>query len=281
MSILKTQRIKTNFTKQITLNTVGISAIFEWLSNGYKDFMQCPTLGLFYGTLFWAMSYGIWSVLNAQSAMHDVSAPLLAMIILALGPISAMGLYSASQKIHNGEKISISSIHHVVGAAFTAKGSYPSLFLSLFLLILAIGWMIFTPLIYAVFHSGSLHIVGDSQNIIHSIIASILSGENIPYLIVYGIFTAILAWFAFMISWFSFPMVLDQDVDPFTAAIASLQTANANKLVMIVWIPIVAVLVILALVLPYFLGLIFIIPLLAHATWHAYKSLIGKMQDIV
>ncbi len=84
-----------------------------------------------------------------------------------------------------------------------------------------------------------------------------------------------------MISWFSFPMVLDRDVDPFTAALSSLSAAMKNKLVMIVWIPIVGAIILAAMALTYnfyFAGLIIVIPVIAHATWHAYKSMIADIK---
>lgn len=279
MEALKTQRMKENFNKKIQIHSINPNHIILWLKKGMSDLLKCPGLALFYGAIFWALSYGIWSFLSSQESMQDVAGPLLAVIILVLGPISAMSIYSASQKINNGENVSLGTLNKVIGAAFKTKGSCPSIFLSLILMILASAWMLFTPLIYAIFNADSLHIVSESQSVISSIVSNVVNLENTPFLITYGLFTAVLAWFAFMISWFSFPMVLDQDVDPFTAAVASLKASIANKLVMIIWIPIVGILVLVALMIPYFLGLIVIIPLLAHATWHAYTDLIGEMQE--
>jgi uncharacterized membrane protein len=51
----------------------------------------------------------------------------------------------------------------------------------------------------------------------------------------------------------------------------------ANKLIMLMWVPMVGILVLIGLMTPYFIGLVVVIPVLAHATWHAYKSMIGKL----
>ena len=107
-----------------------------------------------------------------------------------------------------------------------------------------------------------------------------MSGENIQFVIVYTIFTGIFATVAFMISWLSFPMVLDKNVDTITASIASLRVAITNKFLILTWISIVLILIVVALMVSYFAGLIIVVPILAHSTWHAYKSMVGDIQNI-
>jgi uncharacterized membrane protein len=145
-------------------------------------------------------------------------------------------------------------------------------------MLLAIAWMVFSPLIYTVFTAGALNIVNPDQTIIQNIVADFSNGTNMGFIIAYSIFTLVLALIAFMISWFSFPMIHDQDVDPFTAIATSLKAASKNTLVMIPWIIFVGAVVIIGLLTPYFLGLVIIIPILAHATWHAYEEMIGNVK---
>ncbi|MCH9750129.1 MAG: DUF2189 domain-containing protein, partial [Proteobacteria bacterium] len=203
-----------------------------------------------------------------------VSAPLVVMIILVLGPISAISLYDVSRKISNGEKPTIGS---VLKASIKSNGACPSVFISITLMLLAIAWMVFSPLIYTVFTAGALNIVNPDQTIVQNIITDFSNGTNMGFIIAYSIFTLVLALIAFMISWFSFPMIHDQDVDPFTAITTSLKAASKNILVMVPWIAFVGAVVVLGLLTPYFLGLVIIIPVLAHATWHAYEEMIGNI----
>jgi hypothetical protein len=56
-----------------------------------------------------------------------------------------MNLYDASRRLAAGEKPSIGT---VFSAAFKTNGSCPSFFLSVILVVLAIAWMMFSPLIY-------------------------------------------------------------------------------------------------------------------------------------
>ncbi len=278
MAIPQTARMQENLGKTAELKQVDMGAPFTWLKQGVSDFLAMPVLAIFYGVLFTLVSYGAWHYLSTSETLGDVAAPLLAVIILVLGPMSAMSLYDASRRLSNGESPNISA---VFGAAFKAKGSCPSIFLSVILVVLAIAWMMFSPLIYAIFNTGSLNIVSENQTVVQAILADITSGANTGFVVTYFIFTAVVGLISFMISWFSFPMVLDKDCDPFTAVVTSLKAAMANLVIMLIWVPMVGILVLGALMLTadlYFVGLVFVIPVLAHATWHAYKSMIGELK---
>ncbi|HAD99267.1 MAG TPA: hypothetical protein DCG46_05040 [Gammaproteobacteria bacterium] len=278
MAVPQTARMQETLGKTAELKKVSPGAPFTWLKQGVNDFLAMPLLAVFYGILFTVISYGAWHYLSTSETLGDVAAPLLAVIILLLGPISAMSLYDASRRLATGENPSIST---VFGAAFKANGSCPSIFLSVILVVLAIAWMMFSPLIYAVFNTGSLNIVSENQTVVQAILADITSGANTGFVVTYAIFTTVVGLTSFMISWFSFPMVLDKDCDPFTAVVTSLKAAMANLVIMLIWVPMVGIIVLGALVLTanfYFIGLVFVIPVLAHATWHAYESMIGELK---
>lgn len=275
---MPTQKIKEGFDKQ-AVKRVAVSEVLHWLKSGIKDFTMCPGIAVFYGFLFWAVSLAIWLFLDSQPALRDASVPLLAVVILVLGPVSAMSLYSVSKKLGQGEHVSLKTVYKAIGSDSKTSGSYPSIFLSLLLVILAAAWMMFSPLIYALFSSGSLQITNQSHSLSQAIMHDITSGDNMTFTLAYAVFSGIFAWVAFMISWFSFPMVLDKDIDSLTAAIHSFRVSITNKSLMLLWILIVSTLVLIALLTPYFIGLIIIIPLLAHATWHAYIGMIGKVEE--
>mgnify|MGYP003958182999 FL=1 len=278
MAIPQTARMQENIGKTAELKEVSMGAPFTWLKQGVGDFLAMPVLAIFFGILFTVVSYGAWDYLSTSKTLGDVAAPLLAVLILILGPISAMSLYDASRRLAAGEKPSIGT---VFGAAFKANGSCPSIFLSVILVVLAIAWMMFSPLIYAVFNTGSLNIVSENQTVVQAILADITSGANTGFVVTYFIFTAVVGLTSFMISWFSFPMVLDTDCDPFTAIVTSLKAAMANLVIMLIWVPMVGILVLGALMLTadlYFVGLVVVIPVLAHSTWHAYKGMIGELK---
>lgn len=78
--------------------------------------------------------------------------------------------------------------------------------------------------------------------------------------------------FAFAISVFAVPMLLEERTDAMTALGISMAMVWNNLTVMLAWGTIVLALFVLS-VLTGFLGLILVFPALGHATWHAYRTL--------
>ena len=93
-----------------------------------------------------------------------------------------------------------------------------------------------------------------------------------------------LAWFmvgtclailVFAVSAVSIPMLIDRDVDFVTAMITSLRATVLNPDVMFLWAVLVVTLT-LAGFATLLLGLVLTMPLLGHASWHAYQDLVEK-----
>src|SRR5581483_5584839 len=79
---------------------------------------------------------------------------------------------------------------------------------------------------------------------------------------------------AFAIGVVSFPLLLDRDVGIFSAVRTSIKACLQNTGVMVVWGLIVAGALVLG-SLPALVGLIVVVPLLGHASWHLYRRLVG------
>jgi len=65
-------------------------------------------------------------------------------------------------------------------------------------------------------------------------------------------------------------MLLDRDVDFVTAMITSTEVVRINREVMLQWAGFIAVALIVAMI-PLFVGLLIVLPVLGHATWHLYR----------
>ena len=72
------------------------------------------------------------------------------------------------------------------------------------------------------------------------------------------------------ISVVSFPLLLDRDVGLRVAITTSVRVATANPVAIAAWGLIVAGGLVLG-SLPLFLGLVLVLPVLGHATWHLYR----------
>jgi uncharacterized membrane protein len=75
------------------------------------------------------------------------------------------------------------------------------------------------------------------------------------------------------ISVVSFPLLLDRDVGLYTAVQTSIRAVAENPRPMAIWGLIVAGGLVIGSI-PLFLGLIIIMPVLGHATWHLYRKVV-------
>jgi uncharacterized membrane protein len=87
-----------------------------------------------------------------------------------------------------------------------------------------------------------------------------------------GFFFALIAM---TISIVSFPLLLDRDVGLDTAILTSVRAVMANPVPMMVWGMIVTAGLVIG-TLPFFVGLIVVLPVLGHATWHLYRAMVPR-----
>jgi len=95
-------------------------------------------------------------------------------------------------------------------------------------------------------------------------------------LIVAGVGVGFLfALFAMAISVVSFPLLIDRDVGLDTAIQTSIRAVKENPGPMAAWGLIVAISLVLGSI-PLFIGLVAVVPILGHATWHLYRRLVTR-----
>ena len=153
---------------------------------------------------------------------------------------------------------------------------------ALFLLWILAAWAIYartmgTPPVTSV--SGEVLIYANLANTppvtsISAFLHDVFRTNGGQTMIVLGIGVGFLfALVAMMISVVSFPLLLDQDVGLDTAVSTSVKAVIANPGPMAVWGLTVAGLLVLGSI-PAFVGLVVVIPVLGHATWHLYRKLV-------
>lgn len=85
-----------------------------------------------------------------------------------------------------------------------------------------------------------------------------------------GLFAGIIFLFCVV----SIPMMMHREVDAIAAGLTSVRLVLKHPLVMGLWALLIVV-SILAAMLPGFLGLLLVGPVIGHATWHAYRQSIA------
>jgi uncharacterized membrane protein len=231
----------------------------EVLRRGVEDFVACRT-----DVIFVCLLYPVIGGLLAWIAFHNDLLPLLFPItsgFALLGPIAAIGLYEMSRRRELGEDPDWAHAF-----AFTRSPSFAAIFvLGLMLGALFIVWVLTANgIYYATF--------GDARPAsIGAFVGDVFTSKAGWTMIVVGI--AVGALFATLVlacSVVSFPLLLDRDVGLPVAVITSMRVTAANPGPVAAWGLIVAAGLVLGSI-PFFLGLIVVMPILGHATWHLYR----------
>lgn len=231
----------------------------RWLRLGWRDLRQIPGLSLAVGgvlVLFgYLLTWGAWS--SPILVLTFVSGFLLA------GPFLGLVFYDLSRRLEQREP---PTLRHALASVRENVLSITLLVAALGVLLLA--WIRFTALLTAL----SVAAVDPSLPVL--VDKLLMTPEGLAMLGMFILSGGLLAALAFTISVVSFPMLLDRPVDTLTAVATSVQAVWRNLPAMLLWAALIAALTLLGMLTAY-LGLVAIIPLIGHATWHAYRQIIA------
>ncbi len=241
------------------LRPISTSDILQSLAAGIRDFRAAPVPGLFFAN-FYVLGGLImtWITYVTGTTFWLV---LAVMGFPLIGAFAALGLYETSRRRAANEPINLREIASLVWAH--KVGQLP--WLAVILVILFLFWFFLGHMIFALFLGLS------PMTNVHSSTEVYFSGNGLKML---GFGTAVGAIFAsltFAVSVLGMPMFLDRDVDFVTAMITSFKAVKAQPICYLAWGVFIGIVTLIAMI-PAFLGLFVVLPILGHATWHLYKS---------
>ncbi|WP_371932859.1 DUF2189 domain-containing protein [Roseibium sp. MMSF_3544] len=242
------------------VNKISADDVIDALAAGLSDFRKAPVYGLAIGALFAAG--GLFVILSAAALnMSYLAYPAAAGFVL-IGPFAAVGLYEVSRRLQSGEELSWSTI---LGTMWAQKGRELS-WMAFVVLFIQIMWMYQVRLLLALFLGFKSFASFDE------FLSQVISTpEGLMFLAVGHVVGAILSLLLFSLTVVSFPLLLEEDRDFITAMITSVRAVVVSPVPMIGWALVVTALLIVSMV-PAFLGLIVVLPVLGHTTWHLYKK---------
>lgn len=240
------------------IRTVGTDAPWRWLAAGLHDLRQGGGASFFYGTCF-AVAGWLMEVVFRQAYALFAG---LATGFLLLGPFLAMGLYDISRRQDRGEAPRLAPTL----AAWRPNLANVGVFAAVLAVVLLV-WARASMVVFALFFDAAE--LPTFAGIVHSV----LTFEQPEFALVYFAVGGFFAVFVFAISVVAVPLMLDRGTDAVTAAICSLIACGRNPGPMLLWAACIAVLVTLGFA-TLFVGLILVMPLVGHATWHAYRDLV-------
>lgn len=233
------------------------AAPLQWLKRGAADLRACGGASLFYGLCF--AGVGGLLLLALRHAVQLVTAVTTGFMLV--GPFFAIGLYELSRRREAGEPAMLAPTMTAWRRNLAAIGIY-----SLILIVLYLLWARATMVMFALFYQGGMPTV-------EGFLAELMKFDNLDFLIAYLLVGALFAGLVFAFSAVSIPMMLDRNQDAVTAMLASFVALTRNFPAMLVWAMAIVALTILGFATA-LVGLVVTMPLVGHATWHAYRALI-------
>lgn len=241
---------------------IGFDDIKAAFRAGIQDFTRRPALSIFFGLVYAAfgivLTFGlfiydqIWLVIPAA-----VGFPLIA-------PFVAAGLYEMSRRFTTNESFTARDIFTVIFKQQRRE----------------FGWMAFVVLfvfwvwIYQARLLLALFLQWQSFSSLEKFVEIITTTSNgLMFLGVGSIVGAFMATALFSVTVIAMPLLLHKEIDFVSAMLISIKTVKTSPIVMLCWGAFIAALVLIA-ILPAFAGVIFILPILGHATSRLYEKAI-------
>jgi uncharacterized membrane protein len=245
-----------------TINRVKAADLKDVLVRGIDDFGAYRT-----DVILLSLIYPIVGLVLVWWTFGYDKLPLLFPLVSGfalVGPVVAVGLYEMSRRREQGSRISwVDAFSVVQSPGFGAILTLGLVLLGIFLL-----WLATAIFIY------DLTLGPEPPTSINAFVHDVFTTSAGWAMIVIGIgvgFT--FALLVLSISVVSFPLLLDRDVGLFRAILTSIKAVAANPGPMLLWGLIVAGGLVVGSI-PALLGLILVIPVLGHSTWHLYRKVV-------
>ena len=247
---------------QAPLHTDGVRhfgplAPLTWLGDGWRDFWRNPVPGLLHGLVL--VLFGVLLLAVAHDRFWLLAGAYSGFLIV--GPIVVTGLYEISRGLARGERLGVRDALRV-WSGFDRRLIQFGLLLGF----AGSGWVITSAGFITVF--AEQPVTKPLDFLRHVVLA--------PQAWVFGawlLLGGLLAAPMFASSVIAIPMLMDQPVSVKQAIGRSWAVCGSHPEAMAVWALLLMVLVGLGM-LTAMLGLVVIVPWLAHASWHAYTDLV-------
>ncbi|WP_336488985.1 DUF2189 domain-containing protein [Methylobacterium nigriterrae] len=243
---------------------IGLSDLRYALSKGVEDFLAMPT-----HVLFVIVIYPVAGVIIATLAFEQDLVPLLfplASGFALVGPFAGIGLYELSRRREAGLDTSWNHAYEPL----KARSAGAIFAVGFVLMTIFFAWLVIAMGLYWALYGTERH------ESVFAFAEEVLTTQRGWIMIVLGNLVGFaFSLIALAVSVVSLPMLVDREVDALTAIETSLSAVRMNPRTMVTWGFIVAGLLVMGM-LPLFVGLALVMPILGHATWHLYRRTVAS-----
>lgn len=247
--------------KEMALITeVGTDDVWKWLASGWSDLKANTGVSISYTALFiilgLALSFGFYFMGWPYLILPGLSGFLL------VGPAVGIGFYQISRCYAAGEKVSL--LTAITAAKYNKLGIFG------FGVALAFIFQVWIRLSFTVFALNFPGVMPEWD----IILMRALSMEGVYFGISISLVGAVFATGIFFVGAFSMPMMMDRKSMLVPSLLTSAFAVAQNRNAMILWAAIIVIFTGIGLATAG-IGLIITLPLIGHATWHAYKQVMS------
>jgi uncharacterized membrane protein len=241
----------------VRLRVQPLSRPGVWLRAGWQDFRHCPGPGLLHGALAWL--FGFVLLQGAADRFWLLAGAFTGFLLVA--PIVATALYAVSRALQQGRSVGWRLVVE------SWRPNHPNLMAFGLLLGLAgTGWVLTSAALITAWAPAPVNSPMDFVRLV--VLAQ--DGWLFEAWLLLG---AVLAAPVFASSVLTIPLLLDRRIGLWAAVLESWRCVVDQPVLMALWAACLMGLTALAMA-PALLGLPVLLPILAHASWHAYQDLV-------
>lgn len=254
-------------TTAISIRTVRLLAPMHWLALGWRDLTRAGWLSLLHGVALTV--FGLALLLSANQKFWLLAGAFSGFLVVA--PVLATSLYAISRAIAHGRPVHMQLLVDTwlswQQSRVSERGGYWCMVrFGLLLALAGTGWVLTSAALITLLASAPVNAPIDFLRLV------VLARDNYLFEI-WLLMGGVLAAPIFASSVVSMPLLLDRRISVMPAVLASWRVVLSNPAPMAVWAALIMLLVLLGFATG-LLGLVVLVPLLGHASWHAYDALV-------